>query len=139
MEKNKPSREKQSVEQQIEQQVELQIEQTTRVKGLLSTNKAAALGLAVLFATGTILSGCGGSPANQPGTAGWESVEEEDDEENQSGGNTSYYYGGYGGGGYFRYSGLPMFGPGGKVNWSKPSDTFKSGGYGFIRGGSAAG
>lgn len=111
-------------------------EPASKVKGLLQTNKAAALGLAVLLATGTILGGCG-APANQSGTAGWEIVEDEDDEEDQAGGAGTYYHGGYGGG-YYRYSGRPKFESGGKVTWSKPSDKFKSGGYGFIRGGGAA-
>ena len=124
VEKNKPSRESTA-------------EQTSMIKGLLPTNKAAALGLAVLLATGTMLTGCG-SPANQAGTAGWEVVGKEDEEENQANGNGNFYYGGYGLA-YYMLSGRPRFNPGGKVSWSKPSDTFKSGGYGFIRGGGAAG
>ncbi|MFZ3172121.1 MAG: hypothetical protein WA118_09085 [Carboxydocellales bacterium] len=123
-EENKPSRESAA-------------EQTSMIKGLLPTNKAAALGLAVLFATSTMLTGCG-SPVDKAGTAGWEVVDEKEAQENQANGNGNFYYGGYGLA-YFMLSGRPRFNPGGKVSWSKPSDTFKSGGYGIIRGGGAAG
>ncbi|MDA8235157.1 MAG: hypothetical protein M0Z31_10225 [Clostridia bacterium] len=107
-------------------------EEAARVKGLLGKNKAAALGLAVLLATGTLLTGCGG-PERESAGAQWEVVEDEEEDEEAN----TFYHGGYFAAGYFLRSGRPVIDLDGKVKWSKPKGKYKSGGYGAIRGGSA--
>lgn len=97
------------------------------VKELLTKNKAAALGCAVVLATG-LLSGCTSTDGSGD-TAQWEVYDEDVADDNYR------YYGGYGG--YFFRSGRPSFDSKGTARWSQPSGTNKSGGYGIMRGGSA--
>ncbi|MHB8170804.1 MAG: hypothetical protein ACYDG6_04585 [Thermincolia bacterium] len=108
-------------------------EQIAKVKGMLGKNKAAALGLAVLLVTGTLLGGCSGTEQETAGSQ-WEVVEDEDDDDDDA---NTFHRGGFYGAGYFLRSGRPMIDFDGKVKWSKPKSKFKSGGYGAIRGGSA--
>ncbi len=107
-------------------------EQVGRIRSLLVQNKAAALGLAVLLATGSVLSGCGAQEKDLA-TAGWEVQEEETQQDANAGNNNNYFSGG----GYFLRTGRPLFSSPGKVSWSKPFSTYTAGGYGAIHGGSA--
>lgn len=103
------------------------LDKSKLIKDLLNKNKAAALGCAVVLATG-LLSGC--ASTDQTGdTAQWQVYEEEDLEDDY------YYYGGHGG--YYIRSGRPFFDSKGTARWSQPSGTNKSGSYGIMRGGSA--
>lgn len=104
------------------------MEKPNLVEKMLKRNRAAALGCAIVLATG-LLGGC--TDAGSAGdTAQWQVYEEDDDDDDYR------YYGGSHGGYYIR-SGHPIFNTQGQPRWSKPSGTYKSGGYGIIRGGSA--
>ena len=102
------------------------------IRELVKKNKASALGLAVLFAMGTMTTGCNKFSSQKPSTA---VVMEKDNEAEDEDANT--YVGG-GGHGYFFYGGRPVF-TGGKAYWGNPSTTVHKGGYSFTRGGSVGG
>ena len=99
-----------------------------KIRELVKKNKAAALGLAVVFATSTMLTGCGSKPAKNPNSILVEKNDEKEDEDDNT------YVGG-GGYGYYYYSGRPII-TGNKTFWSKSP---ASKGYGGIRGGSVGG
>ncbi|MGE5474553.1 MAG: hypothetical protein ACM3UU_10065 [Ignavibacteriales bacterium] len=109
---------------------------TEEIKSLNKKNKAAALGLAVLFATSTILTGCWPFPKTA------EEKEKEEEQSYWSSGSSSYhshYYGGWGNvfgssnrGGLFGNSYGSTY-SGGTVK------SFSNSGYSSHRGGSFSG
>ena len=112
-----------------------------KVKSLVKRNRAAALGLAVFFATSTTLIGCAHKTAEKnPNSA---LVEEQEEEEEDV-----YIGGSSGSGGYYYRSGTPLSGTNGIFSWGNSSNnstwgdssTTKSfSGYSASRGGSIGG
>lgn len=101
------------------------------IRELVKNNKASALGLAVLFALGTITAGCNKPSVQKPSASIVEKDYEEEDEDDNT------YVGG-GGHGYYYWRSGPEFKER-KTYWGKNSQTFHGSGYSFVRGGSIGG
>jgi len=107
-------------------------EEVSVVLRLLKKNRAAAMGMAVLFLTGALSGGCGllVPPPNASTAVIQRALEDEEDEKDPyiSGGSHSY----------FHSVGHPVM-SGGHVMWGSAPVTRHVGGYAVVRGGSIGG
>jgi hypothetical protein len=107
-------------------------EEVSAVLRLLRKNRAAAMGLAVLFLTGALSGGCGLliPPPNPNTVVIQKALEDEEDDKDPyiSGGSHGYFH-----------VGSVQTMSGGRTVWGSSPATHVSGGYAIIRGGSIGG